>query len=358
MKKKKMLSILLVAVLGLSAFATGCGKGDAGEEKKPLKAAYLCDRLGDKAFNDIAWEGFQKASQDFGLEIKVVEYGTDKSKFDPSVIDAAENNDIVAFSGNEFMEIVEKHYQEFPDTKFIGVDIPPDYQVEMPNVFAVYYAQNEGDYLAGVLAQKMSKTGIVGFLGGAEVIVINDFLVGFVEGSKRADPNGRITISYVGDFVNATKAKEMGLLMIQQKADILHQVAGAAGLGMFEACQEKGALGIGVDADQRAFFLDSKPEIADVIITSMLKRNDIAMYNMLKGTVEGTLAYGTLETMGVKEGVTALVEDDYYKEMVPQEARDYLEEIKGEIVEKKIKVSSYFGMEQSEFVKIRDSVRL
>ena len=68
--------------------------------------------------------------------------------------------------------------------------------------------------------------------------------------------------------------------MYKRQADILHQVAGAAGLGMFEACQEKGALGIGVDADQRAFFLDSKPEIADVIITSMLKRNDIAMYNL------------------------------------------------------------------------------
>ena len=363
--KKWMASLLALSILaGLTM--TGCGeKKEAGNEsssqQKHIESiCYVTANLGDKSMSDIANEGLVKAGKEFGLTYKTIEYGTDKAKIEPSILDAAENYDLVFLSGSERLEYVQKHAAEFPDVKFVAFDVDPSKVPEHPNVYCITYAQNEGDFLAAALAQKMSKNGVIGWVGGREDTVINDFLVGYIEGSKHANPSGKVAISFVGDFSNAPKAKELALLQIEQSgANIIHQVAGGAGLGVFEALSTKeGTWGIGVDADQRNFFIESKPEIADLILVSMQKRNDVAIYDLTKMTMNGeTEMYGTNETWGIARGAIGLSENDFYRQNTPKEVQDYIAQCKEGITGGSVKVKSAFGMEQDVINTMKNEVK-
>ena len=356
---KKYLAVLLAAVLCLGSLSGCGGKNGAQEQKEIKKIAYLCSNLGDKSFNDVAWEGVKKAGEEFGLEVKAVEYGADnKSRMEPTLQDAAGSYDMVIFSGNEMIEFLEKCYEDFPDTKFVAFDIDPVYELTMPNVFVVAYLQHQGEFLTGVLAQRLSASGVTGLVGGTEAVGINDFLVGYIQGVQYADPNAKVAISYVGGFTDSPKAKELAYLQMDQGADVLHQVAGGAGLGVFEACVDRGgARAIGVDADQRAYFLESNPKVADVIVTSMLKRNDVSLYNIIKDSLDGNIAFGPMEKWGVKQGATVLADNDYYRQTVPQPVRDEVQQVADQIASGAITVKTAYGMEQETFAQMRNAVK-
>ena len=365
---KKLLAMLLAVTMVAGLALTGCGdskeEGSGGDAKEGAikSVGFIVGALGDKSFNDIANDGIVNSGKKLGLEYKTIEYGTDKSKMEPAFLDAAESFDMVFFSSGEQLELIQRHLEagEFPDVKFVGFDIDPDKDPKYPNVFCITYAQNEGDFLAGALAMKISKTGVIGFVGGAEAPVINDFMVGYMEGALHARADGKVAIAFVGDYTNAPKAKEFALLQITtNKADVLHGVAGGAGLGVFEAATEhKGVWGIGVDADQRQFFVDSKPEIANVILTSMLKRNDIAIEDIVTRTYNGdTSDFGTIKKWGVEKEVTVLVENDYYKENTTEEQRAFVDECKKGIIDGSIKVSTGYGMDQDTLNALRNKVK-
>ena len=367
-KMKKLLASLLAVTMIASLALVGCGDskdkgtGDSsGDSKGGIKSiCFVTTNLGDKSFNDIANDGIVNSGKKLGLEYKVIEYGTDKSKMEPAFLDAAENFDMVFFSSGEQLELIQRHAEEFSDVKFVGFDIDPDKDPKFPNTFCITYAQNEGDFLAGALAMKISKTGVIGFVGGAEAPVINDFMVGYIEGALHAKADGKVAIAFVGDYTNAPKAKEFALLQITtNKADVLHGVAGGAGLGVFEAAADnKGVWGIGVDADQRQFFVDSKPEIANVILTSMLKRNDIAIEDIVTRTCNGdTSDFGTIKKWGVEKEVTVLVENDYYKENTTEEQRAFVDECKKGIIDGSIKVSTGYGMDQDTLNALRNKAK-
>ena len=219
---KKLLASLLAVTMIASLALVGCGDskdkgtGDSsGDSKGGIKSiCFVTTNLGDKSFNDIANDGIVNSGKKLGLEYKVIEYGTDKSKMEPAFLDAAENFDMVFFSSGEQLELIQRHAEEFSDVKFVGFDIDPDKDPKFPNIFCITYAQNEGDFLAGALAMKISKTGVIGFVGGAEAPVINDFMVGYIEGALHAKADGKVAIAFVGDYTNAPKAKEFALLQI------------------------------------------------------------------------------------------------------------------------------------------------
>ena len=361
---KKIGAVSLACLLAASALLSGCGKSDdkgdatssGGSEYKSI--GYVCSALGDKSFTDLSWSGIQRTASDLGMTAKAIEWGTDKSKMEPSVRDAAEGYDIVVMNGNEFYEILDRIYTEYPDTKFIVTDLTPTTEVNIPNVFAVMSKQHEGEYLAGALAQKMSKTGTIGLVAGTDTVSINDFIIGYVQGSLQANPSGKVAHSFIGSYTDTAKAKELALVQANQmRADVIHQVAGGAGLGVFEACKDNGIWGIGVDADQREFFIDSKADLADVILTSMMKRNDMSMEKAIRDTVAGTAEYGKLYKWGLKEGITVLAENDYYKAQVPQETQDYIGGLSAKIASGEIEVKMVYGMDQDEYVTFRDSVK-
>lgn len=361
---KKIGAVSLACLLAASALLSGCGKSDdkgdatssGGSEYKSI--GYVCSALGDKSFTDLSWSGIQRTASDLGMTAKAIEWGTDKSKMEPCIRDAAESYDIVLFNGNEYVEILQRIHTDYPDVKFIATDMTPTLEWDIPNLFGVNSKQHQGDFLAGALAQKMSKTGTIGLVAGTDTVSINDFIIGYVQGSLQANPSGKVAHSFIGSYTDTAKAKELALVQINQsKADIIHQVAGGAGLGVFEACKDNGIWGIGVDADQREFFIDSKADLADVILTSMMKRNDMSMEKAIRDTVAGTAEYGKLNMWGVAEGVTVLAKNDFYKANVPQETQDYIDDLEKKIASGELVVKTVYGMEQDEFVAIRDSVK-
>ena len=358
---KKALAILLAALTASSLLMTGCGEKDEGNKdgEKKYRVVMICGALGDKSYYDIAYEGLKRAGSELGVEIKVAEIGTDKAKMEPAIQDVADAGyDLIFFGSSEYIPIIEKHQDEYRESKFVGFDIEPSTEIKMSNMFCVTYLQNQVDFLAGVLAQKMSKSGTIGFLGGTEGTIINDFLIGFIEGSLLANPKGKVASSYIGSWTDAAKGKEMALVQIKQLgADLLHPCAMGAGLGVIEACRDNGLWAIGVDADQREFFIDSKKDIADAILTSAMKRGDMVVYKVIKDTLAGTQEYGHLEKWGLREEAVGLAKNDYYKEHTPQEVQTYIDGLEKKLVSGEQKVSTMYGMSQDEFVKIRESVK-
>ena len=205
--KKVLATILAITMLGSFALA-GCGdKNDAGDgEKKVNKVCLIVGNLGDKSFNDIAWEGMQKFGKDTGAQVKVVEYGTDKSKIQPMLLDACDNYDVIVSSGNEVLEfLADGIAEEYADKNFVCFDIAPNYEVKNDNVFCINYKQFEGDFLAAYIGMKMSKTGNIGFIGGGEITVILDFMTGYIDGALYANPNGKGAGAFGGLHSDRTK---------------------------------------------------------------------------------------------------------------------------------------------------------
>ena len=150
--------------------------------------------------------------------------------------------------GGELLEVVQRYAEDYPDVKFVGFDIDPTKEAGHPNVFCLTYAQNEGDFLAGAWRPKSPRPAPSAWLR-APTPSRSTTYHRLRAGSLQANPSGKVAHSFIGSYTDTAKAKELALVQINQsKADIIHQVAGGAGLGVFEACKGQGPLGIGVDA--------------------------------------------------------------------------------------------------------------
>ncbi len=143
---------------------------------------------------------------------------------------------------------------------------------------------------------------VIGFVAGGDNVIINDFLLGYIEGCEYGDPDARMLISYIGNFSDAAKGKEMGLSQVNQGADVIFQVAAGAGLGVLEGCKDSGVYAIGVDDDQYNLFKETDQEQADAILTSVMKSVDNCVYSCIQRHVEGTLPYGETEASDLKRG--------------------------------------------------------
>lgn len=211
-----------------------------------------------------------------------------------------------------------------------------------------------------ITTSKMPKTNpepIIGFLGGMDIPVINDFLVGYIEGAKYINPNIKVLISYVGSFNDPAKGKELSLAMYRQGADIIFNVAGNTGIGLLEAAKEADRWAIGVDSDQALIYESTDIEIAKRIVTSMMKNVDLSIFRGIKMHMEGRLVYGQAESLGILEGGVGVADNKYYRELVPEEFRNKIKEIEDKITKGEIKVSTVFGMSQEDLNKLRMSVR-
>ena len=255
---KRMLAILLCAVMALSLTVA------TAQEETPLRVALcIAETLGDLGFYDSADSGLQMLVDDYGVTGSVVECKADASKYQPLLVEAAENNDIVVAVGWQFWDALTAVVPEMPDTKFIFVDNGLDGLGD--NLMSIVYAENEGSFLAGYIAMKQSQTATVGFVGGEDSDTINNFFVGYKQGALYANPDGKVLDpGYVGDYESPDKGKEFANDQYAKGADVVFAVAGKTGLGVFEAAKEQGKYAIGVDSDQK--YIDP-----DHIICSMIK---------------------------------------------------------------------------------------
>lgn len=329
---KRRIAILLVFTLVFSVVLAGCGRKDepAGDMEGGIKVGLVvAGGLGDRSFYDSSHEGVEKAKEDLGIEYKVYECRNDASLFNDQLVQASEYASIVAVVGFEFYDVVQEIAKEFPDVYYIYVDN----EIEgIDNLITISYAENEGSFLAGALAAMLTESKIIGMVGGMDIPVIRNFQVGYEAGAKHIDSDVEVETIFAEDFEDPAKGKEAATALYSRGADIVFQVAGKTGEGVFEAAEELGKYAIGVDTDQRYI----NP---DVIVASMVKKVGLSIYdtikNIQKGEVEpGKVVYYGLEQDGVGMGYGT--ED--MKQFVTEEMKAQLDEIKDKIVKGEIEV--------------------
>lgn len=336
---KKLLSILLVAsmmVLSLAACGggeTAGGSGGSGSTGAKIKVAFLANGgLGDRSFNDSAWKGVQKAAADFGVEATVLEPKT-AAEYGTALVSAVNSGaTIVLGYSNAWADAFKEYCVKYPEVYFGGLNANG---VEADNLTMAVTSDHEGSFLAGALAAMMSKTGTVGAVGGMESDNINRFFVGFEEGAKYVNKDIKVLKSYVGSFADPAKGKEFALQLMNQGADIIYQVAGKTGEGVFEAVKGKdGVYAIGVDSDQD-YIAEGK------ILTSMMKNCDNVAYNMIKSVVDGKFQPGKV-IYNLSNGGIGLSPMTYTKDIVGVDNLKKIDKIKAKIISGEIKVTDVF----------------
>ena len=346
-KTSKILALLLALMLVL-AFVPGCAAEEEPAAEEPaaeepvaeepaLKAAMVTDvgGLGDKSFNDLAYEGLKRAEEELGVEVEVLE-SAEITDYETNIDSLANAGYSPIFAVGFLMtDTVVKMAPQYPDTLFGGVD--EFFEAPLPNMAGLNFKEEEGSYLAGVVAglatketfdSKLNDKNIIGFVGGMDVPLIKKFEAGFIAGAKSVNPDVQVISLYTGSFTDQAKGKELGLSLIEQGADVIYAAAGACGTGTIQACQEKGALFIGVDADQYL----TVPGSGDVMLTSMMKRVDNAVFLTIESVLNDEFAGGENQVFGLKEGGVELAPFHDFESKVPQAIKDAVQKATDDIV--------------------------
>lgn len=323
---RKILALMMALAMGFSMVSF------AVAEDAPSVTIVAAGGLGDRSFYDSANAGLEALMADYGVIGKVIECKEDASLYEQSLISAAETSDFVVAVGWQFAEPLALIAPELADTRFIFVD---NELTGADNIYAITYAENEGSFLVGYIAAKLSQTGIIGAVGGEDNITINNFMVGYKQGAAYANPDIRVEISYTADYEDPAKGKEHALALYGKGADIIFQVAGKTGEGVFEAAAETGRLAIGVDSDQKFI----KP---DVIVCSMIKEVGKSIYGAVEGYIQdGTFPGGTVWNADMESGYISVgYGDDTMPQQVSDELKAEVEALAEKIIAGEIEVES------------------
>jgi basic membrane protein A and related proteins len=343
-------AVLAVGLVG--ALIAGCSGGSTSpsgsttEPKTTVKAAMVTDigGLGDKSFNDLSAAGLEKASQELGVDIKVVESKA-PTDYESNLTQLANAGYNPIFAVGFLMtDTVTKVATTTPDVTYGGID--EFFDPTIPNVVGITFKEAEAGYLAGVLAASLTSQPtvdprindklIIGFVGGMEIPPVQAYQAGYIAGAKATNPAVEVKSIYTGSFTDQQKGFEAGKALIEQGADIVFAAAGQTGLGTAKACQENKALFIGVDSDQ---FL-TIPAIGDTIITSAVKKIDVAVFETIKKAVDGTLKGGVNEALGIKEDAVGLAPYHDWDAKVPAETKKQVDAAKVGIADGSITVPS------------------
>ncbi|MFH7325849.1 BMP family protein [Desulfurivibrio sp. C05AmB] len=297
--------VLLASMLTLAA-CVGDGKSIATLK---VGMAYDSGGRGDGSFNDAAYAGLAKAQQELGAEIMEITAeasDTNNERREHLRLLASSGYNPVIAAGFGYSAAIDDIAKEFPGTTFAIIDA----EVAGPNVVSLIFAAEQGSYLVGVIAASASKTGKIGFIGGMDIPLINAFRAGYVQGAKSINPNITIEIAYIGASGDATawnspeKAKSATEVMIANHVDVGYAAAGASNAGMFQAFEAAGGVGnglwgIGADSDQ--YNVPSLADVKNVILTSMLKRVDVAVFEVIEGVASGSPLVG-VQNFDLKRG--------------------------------------------------------
>jgi basic membrane protein A len=272
---------------------------------------------GDKSFNDAAAAGLDQAVAEFGIAASESTPTGDGDRAERLNLLVDDGNELVIGVGFLWGDAITAGAAENAETSFAIIDSV----IDAPNVASLIFAENEGSFLVGVAAGLKSQTGKVGFIGGVENDLIRNFEVGFTAGVLAANPDAEVLVQYISQppdfsgFNDPAKGKEIAAAMYADGADIVYSAAGGSGLGAFEAAKEAGAPGevwaIGVDSDQYNLV---SADLQPYILTSMLKKVDVAVYNTIKAFSEGNFTAGVqvfnLESGGVGYSTSGGFVDD------------------------------------------------
>ena len=346
-----LLGIVIVTTLFALKLPAGHADASINNQKATRVALFVNGTLGDKSFFDSAARGLAQARQDLGLRTRVVEAGLDPSRWESSFEDLAEGHDfdIIATGGFAMVALVQRIAPQYPTTHFIVFDAAVDYaQCRCENVHSMLFRQNEGAYLAGFLAARVSETSSgatpvrLGAVGGMQIPVVDDFLLGFDAGAKAARPDVQLLRQYVNSFNDPATAKEIAKAMYGKGVALIFHAAAGSGQGVIEASAEAHRAAVGVDSDQYAIFKTSNPERARYILTSVLKNVDAALLHALRRQQAGQLVFGRVESLGLAEGGISLAAGSDMLSALPPQILNELAGVRRQLIDGSIKVPSVF----------------
>jgi len=313
------------------------GTAPATAADKPAAIVIAQGGLGDQSYNDLAYAGFQKATAEAGIQGRPVE----------SKDIVAQATDILRRASDAgFGLIVDLEYshgeplidvaKDYPETNYVILN-----QVrEGANIASVLFQEQEGSYLAGTLAalvttdtsiKGINAQPIIGVIGGTKSAGIDKFIAGYIEGAKAANPDVQVKVAYSNNFGDPAIGLQMTKAMFEEGADIVYQIAGGTGMGVIQAAKEAGRYAIGVDTDQDGV-------APGAVLTSMVKRTDVAVEAIVKSYAADAFPGGKTVTFGLKENGVGLSEMKHTKDMIPAAILEKVEAAKQGILSGQIKV--------------------
>jgi basic membrane protein A len=329
---QRALLLLLGCLFGLTGAACQPhGRSAHSDERVHVGIVFDAGGKDDRSFNAAAWTGVGRAAKDFPIVLRDAEPG-DPNSVEPALRAFAERGyDLVIGVGFSQTPIIEQVAGDYPDLDFAIVDGVS----QLPNVASLIFKEHEGSYLVGMIAARKSKTGVLGFVGGMDIPLIHKFEVGYEEGARAVNPDIRVIQNYVGvtdgAWNNPGKGKELSVAQIGKGADVLFAAAGNSGLGAFDAAEQYGKLVIGVDSNQNWV----KP---GYVLTSMVKRVDNAVYQIVRDKVEGRFK-GGIHVYGLDNEGIGYAMDEYNAKLIPPDVIREVEEAKKKIIRGEIKVT-------------------
>jgi basic membrane protein A and related proteins len=287
----------------------------------------------DKSFNESMFNGSEKFKAESGIAYGEFEIANEAQREQAIRNFADQGYSPIVAAGFAQAAAVEKVAKEYPDLKFAIVDMV----VDLPNVQSIVFKEHEGSYLAGMMAGMASKSGTVSFVGGMDIPLIHKFACGYAQGVKAAKPDAKIIQNMTGDtgaaWNDPVKGGEITKGQMSQGSDVVYAAAGATGLGVLKAATEGGGMAIGVDANQNYLYPGK-------ILTSMMKRVDVAVYNVMKSGKDGTFKPG-IQALGLAEDGVGVAMDDNNKSLVSPEMAAAVDKAKADIISGAVKVHDY-----------------
>lgn len=335
-----VLALAMVVVLAITACQQRAQQPAQQAKKFKVGIVYDVGGRGDLSFNDMAFAGLEQAQREFGDRIETRDLeptagGENREELLRLLV--GENYDLIFGIGFLFTDSISRVAKEFPNVKFGLIDgFVPDL-TDASNIVCLLFNEHEGSFLMGAAAALKSRTGVIGFVGGMKIPLIEKFEAGYIAGARYVKPSIRVLSDYAGTtgeaFRDPVKGKELALAQYDRRADIIYHASGGTGIGVFEAAVVKKRLAIGVDADQS---LTVKDDQRPQILTSMMKRVDVSVFETIKAFVDGQYK-GGYKNFGLAEGGVGYAENDYNKDMIA-DIKDRLEDLKQKIVAGEIKV--------------------
>lgn len=321
--KRIVLGLLAATAMSVSAYAA---------DNKPALIFDLGGKF-DKSFNEAAFHGAEKYTKESGVKFREFEIQNEAQREQALRKFASDGNSPIVIAGFSAAAAIEKVSTEFPDTKFVIIDAV----VDKPNVRSVVFNDNEGSYLVGVIAAKTSKSGTVSFVGGMDVPLIRNFACGYVGGVKATNPAAKVIQNMTGDTPAAwndpAKGGEIAKSQMDQGSDVIFAAAGGTGIGVLQAAADANKLGIGVDSNQNGLHPGK-------VLTSMMKRVDVATYNAFKDGADGKFTAG-VNVLGVKDGGVDYAADENNAKLLTDDVKKAVEAAKADIISGKVKVHNY-----------------
>ncbi len=328
-----ILSLLLSVVASCTPPEQQGKEATEGNKGNQFTVAMVTDTggLNDESFNQAAWEGIKRAKKELDADIKALESKRDEDYIPNLTRFAREKRDIIWGVGFKFDKAIPDVAHQFPDTQFgivdsnLGGNIPK-------NVTAVTFKEEEGSFLVGVIAGLTTKTDKVGFIGGISSPLIKKFETGYRAGVHAVNPKATVQVAYAESFTDAAKGRSLAQNMYNGGADIIFHASGGVGKGLFDEVKsrQKGKYwAIGVDMDQSRLALDHT-------LTSMIKRVDVAVFDVTKAIKENQHGPGKEIKYGLKEEGVGIAENT--GKHVKPEVLKKVEEYKNKIISGEIKV--------------------